>query len=32
MKEVISISLLIICVLMLVANFLDIKNTHQNNG
>lgn len=32
MKEIISISLLIICVLMLVANFMDIKNTHQKNG
>ncbi len=32
MKEIISISLLIICVLMLAANFMDIKNTHQKNG
>lgn len=27
-----SIALLIICLLMLVVNFRDIKNTHKNNG
>lgn len=27
-----SIALLVICVLLLTANFLDIKNTHNRNG
>ncbi len=27
-----SIALLVICVLLLIANFLDIKNTHNHNG
>ena len=27
-----SIALLVICVLLLIANFLDIKNTHNRNG
>ncbi len=27
-----SLALLAICLLLLVANFKDIKNTHNNNG
>ncbi len=32
MNDVLSISVLVICVLLLIANFKNIKNTHQNNG
>ena len=32
MNDALSILLLIICVLLLFANFKDIKNTHKNNG
>lgn len=32
MDKILSIALLIICLLMLVANFWDVKNTHNNNG
>jgi len=32
MNAVLSIALLVICVLLLVANFRDIKNTHNHNG
>lgn len=29
---ILSLALLVICLLLLVANFKDIKNTHNNNG
>jgi hypothetical protein len=29
---ILSSALLVICLLLLVANFRDIKNTHKNNG
>jgi hypothetical protein len=32
MSAVLSITLLVICVLLLAANFKDIKNTHNHNG
>ncbi len=32
MSAALSIALLVICVLLLAANFKDIKNTHKNNG
>ncbi|MDB5249386.1 MAG: hypothetical protein JWQ40_3780 [Segetibacter sp.] len=32
MNAALSIALLVICVLLLVANFWDIKNTHNHNG
>jgi hypothetical protein len=32
MSTVLSITLLVICVLLLAANFKDIKNTHNRNG
>lgn len=32
MSAILSISLLVICFLLLAANFEDIKNTHNNNG
>lgn len=31
-NAVLSVALLIICILLLAANFIDIKNTHHNNG
>ena len=32
MNAILSIALLVICILLLVANFWDIKNTPNNNG
>jgi hypothetical protein len=32
MSAVLSITLLVICILLLAANFKDIKNTHNDNG
>ncbi|MCW3091224.1 MAG: hypothetical protein JWP81_2293 [Ferruginibacter sp.] len=32
MKNILSIALLVICFLLLVVNFMDIKNTHKHNG
>lgn len=32
MNNILSIALLVICLLLLVANFRDIKKTHKHNG
>lgn len=32
MNNVLSIALLVICLLLLIVNFRDIKTTHKNNG
>jgi hypothetical protein len=32
MSAVLSISVLLVCVLLLLAHFRDIKNTHKGNG
>jgi len=31
-SQILSVALLVICLLLLMANFRDIKKTHNNNG
>jgi hypothetical protein len=32
MTAIVSLALLVICILLLLVHFMDIKNTHNTNG